>query len=127
MGAIEDVIALLRARGLDADEMEVKSEPNSRFVVLRQFEIEVGRLSGTRADIAIRLPRDFPVSGPTGIDTKPHICQITGGQPNAIHNSSVGAEWAYWSRPFAEWPNSAKDIDAVMGWFRRVLKNAPAS
>jgi hypothetical protein len=127
MGAIEDVVAQLRARGINAEEMPVASEPNSRFVLLREFEIDVGRLSGTRADIAIRLPKDFPVSGPTGMDTKPHLCQITGGQPSAIHKSPVGNEWAYWSRPFAEWPSSAKDLDAVMGWFRRVLKNAPAS
>jgi hypothetical protein len=127
VGAIEDTIAQLKTLGYTAEEMVCQQEANFRFVVLKQAAIPVGRLSGQVADIAVRLPRDFPLAGPTGLDTRPHLCKITGGKPSAIHNSSLGGEWAYWSRPCPEWAKTSKDAEAVLGWLWRVMKNAPAS
>src|ERR1700679_551889 len=79
-----------------------------------QFDlaIPVGRFAGEVRRIAAQVPSDFPLTPPPG----PHVSPPTTHPAGAVHASSLGSEWVYWSRPAQNWSTGR----SVKAWVRHV-------
>ncbi len=94
------------------------------------YEVESGKLAGTKVRHGFIVPGDFPLTAPSGPYVSPHIHPInTGGQhpTGAVHQSqaapfqdALGGEWQYWSRPFTDWAGSKKTVAAYMSHIWRL-------
>jgi hypothetical protein len=99
--------------------------PDNRFVIF-DYEIEVGRKAGEKIRLAFDVADDFPLNPPGGPHVSPQLFPIHPGQdlphPNgAVHNSPLGAEWEYWSRPFQGWNEMDKSVRTYMAHIRRLF------
>lgn len=80
--------------------------------VLFDLEVPAGRFAGETRRIAVEIPEDFPVTPPPG----PHVSPATTHPAGAVHASSRGAAWVYWSRPVPDWATDR----SVRAWIRHV-------
>lgn len=92
--------------------------------VMFPYEVEVGRLAGTKVALGIQVPPDFPIQPPSGIHVSPRIHPI---QPSGVHptggiheSPSFGTDWEYWSRPCHEWGTTRRRVADYMGFVRRL-------
>lgn len=67
--------------------------------VLFDLVIPVGVHAGEIRRIAAEVPADFPDNPPPG----PHVSPPTTHPAGAVHASSLGSQWVYWSRPAQGW------------------------
>lgn len=85
--------------------------------------IPVGKNSGISIDLALQVPNDFPMNCPPGphfksIDVKNWI------EPSRnIHDSTLGGEWRYWSRPFPDWNRTEKTVRTYFAHLKNLLAN----
>lgn len=76
--------------------------PNgTAFVVIRDFEVPVGRFVGRVIDLGLQATPDFPLTVASAIHVRsePHLLDISdtvAGKRN-IKQSALGPEWRYWS------------------------------
>lgn len=63
------------------------------------YTIEVGSRAGEQVEIGLAIPGDWPLSPPPG----PHIRPRLGHPHGAVHQSDLGQDWEYWSRPAQNW------------------------
>ena len=95
-----------------------------------EYTIPVGRFSGQTVEIAFQCDNNFPMNPPAG---GPHFTPLllpkTGGvgiHPyGAIHDSPMGVDWEYWSRPFKEWNRTEKTAKVFMAHIRNLLATIP--
>jgi len=99
-------------------------EPATDFVSF-EYEIPVGRFTGQKVEMALQVNDSFPMNAPPGPHFKPHLLPVTGGGGThpygAIHNSPLGSEWQYWSRPFKERNRSKKDVKTYLAHIRNLF------
>ena len=69
------------------------------FVVFA-YRIELGSRAGQEVRIGLQVPGDWPISPPPG----PHVSPRLGHPHGAVHDSPLGSDWEYWSRPAQNWP-----------------------
>lgn len=118
-----DFVSQLRALGYDIQGLA------NNFVVF-EYVIPVGRFSGQVVKIAFQLDNAFPMNPPAG---GPHfntqLLQKSGGGGThpygAIHDSPLGPEWQYWSRPFMHWNKTDKTARTYMAHIRNLLATIP--
>ena len=120
--------AELFAQGLIGLGYRPMSLPGKPDHVVIDYEVESGRLKGTKLRQGFVVPSDFPLTPPSG----PHISTIvypnkSGGEhpTGGVHDSqafqqTLGGAWQYWSRPFQEWASTKKSVAAYMGHIWRL-------
>jgi hypothetical protein len=104
-------------------------EPAPDFLSIK-FEIPVGSFLGQNVWMALQVNDSFPMNPPPGPHFKPHLLPITGGGGThpygAIHESSLGSEWQYWSRPFtAHWNKTDKTVKTYLAHIKNLLATIP--
>jgi hypothetical protein len=119
----EDFINQLHALGFNVQELA------NNFIGF-EYEIPVGKFSGQKVSLAFQFDNGFPMNPPSGgPHFKPLLLPKTGGggaHPfGAIHDSPLGAEWEYWSRPFKDWNKTEKSAKAYMAHIRNLLATIP--
>lgn len=118
-----DFINQLQALGFKVQELV------NNFITF-EYEIPIGKFSGQVVSIAFQFDNGFPMNPPAGgPHFKPLLLPKTGGggaHPfGAIHDSPLGHEWEYWSRPFKDWNKTDKSARAYMAHIRNLLTTIP--
>lgn len=79
----------------------------AEFAVFKEFQILAGRFAGQVVDLAVMVPKDFPLSPPGGFYVAGPL--IPAGfrnvhfRPEEVAGLPAGS-WLYWSRPIsARW------------------------
>lgn len=89
----------LEAIGFRADR--VTAPDGTPFVVLRAFEVPVGRFVGRVIDLGLQATPDFPLTVASAIHVRsdPHLLDVVDSVPGKrnITISALGADWRYWS------------------------------
>lgn len=121
--AKSDFVNQLQALGYSVQELA----PD--FLCIK-YEIPVGKFYGQIVEMAFQVNDSFSMNPPPGPHFKPHLLPITGGGGShpfgAIHTSPLGAEWQYWSRPFAKhWNNSDRTVKTYLAHIRNLLATIP--
>lgn len=114
-----DFINELKALGYNAQEY-------SNDFVCFDYEIPVGKFLGRKVKLAFQFDNAYPMNPPSGgPHFSPLLLPITGGGGShpfgAIHNSPLGIEWEYWSRPFISWNITDKNAKTYMAHIRNLL------
>lgn len=93
----------LKELGYDV-ELSTGNDGN-RFVVIRRYEVELGRFAGRVIDLGIMATQDYPRSAASAIhvNAEPQLFEKTDSIPNVrnIQDSALGADWRYWSKNFS--------------------------
>ena len=101
--------AQLRAAGYDVTEMP---DHHVEF----PYTVSVGKHAGLELEMGLVVPKDFPMTPPTG----PHINKLlhpdkgggthpAGGiHPSTSHSKHFGSGWQYWSRPYPKWARAVQ-------------------
>lgn len=93
--------------------------------VLLEYEVPVGKFQGQNVQMAFQVHDSFPMTPPPGPHFKPLLLPISGGggaHPyGAIHNSPLGPEWEYWSRPFKDWNRTDKTVRTYLAHIKNLL------
>jgi hypothetical protein len=63
------------------------------------YLVEVGSRTGEQVQLGLAIPGDWPLSPPPG----PHVNPRLGHPHGAVHDSPLGPDWEYWSRPVPNW------------------------
>lgn len=101
-------------------------DANQNFAVLKNYQIEYGKFTGRRIDLALPIPNDFPrcVGQSIHIKSDPHLLNNSDSIPNVrnIIDSAMGPTWKYWSFRFQVFPENPMkhlfiQIDSV---FKRI-------
>lgn len=95
-----------------ARELGLQGVQRDGHRVVFELEIPAGSYAGQLRRIAAEVPEDFPLAAPPG----PHVSPATVHTGGAVHVSSLGPAWTYWSRPAPSW---AQDR-SVKAWVRHV-------
>jgi hypothetical protein len=88
----EDLVAYLQ--GLD-HQVETLDLPGAKWIIVPQYPISTGSLTGQVRDIAILWSTQMPYVPPSAIQVRPHVV------PMGTHNaqaSPLGGDWQYLSR-----------------------------
>jgi hypothetical protein len=117
MGSAE-FIAQLKAMGFS-----VREEKDG--LVSFPYKPPLGKFVGRDLRIAYLAPGDFPLTPPPG----PHICprllpiQSGGMHPSGgVHDSPLGSEWQYWSRPMHHWQGTKRSARDVIAHLNRLFE-----
>lgn len=107
---------------------EVREPATDFFSII--YEIPVGRFIGQKVEMAFMVNDSFPMTPPPGPHFKPHLLPITSGGGShpygAVHNSPLGGDWQYWSRPFAShWNLCDKTVQTYLAHIRNLLATIP--
>lgn len=98
----ERLLSDVRNLGFEAEIS--KGRDNNSFVVIRGYEVLLGRFAGRIIDLGIMAPPDYPRSVASAIHIKanPQLLEKTDTVPNVrnITDSALGEEWRYWSKNF---------------------------
>ena len=88
--------------GFDAEILA--DSGGNKYIVIRKYEIEIGRFANRIIDLGIMATPDFPRSAPSSIHIKanPQLLEKADTIPNVrnIIDSSLGLDWRYWSHNF---------------------------
>jgi len=115
----DDIAAAIAASGLSFTEMRrVDGQPFS-FALYQDVTVEAGRLRGMRLTLlAVPIPDDAMLP-PPGIHTQPHLGLK--GSYN-IHESPLGPDWAYWSRPILEY-TPTQGVPRILSHIQSVFRD----
>ena len=99
---------------------------NRAFQVF-DYEIPVGRFRGQSVRIGLEVKESYPMDAPPGPHFSPQLQPIYphNDKPHpygGVHNSPLGAEWQYWSRPFNEWPGTEKTAKVYFTHINHLLE-----
>lgn len=81
------------------------------------FSVPLGTLIGQDVRLGLFATMDFPLTPPPG----PHVSPRLGHPAGAVHESELGAEWEYWSRPYPEWSQSGRSAREYMAHIRELF------
>ena len=82
-----------------------------------KFQVPVGARIGEVVQLALAAPGDWPLSCPPG----PHVSPRFGHPHGNVHDSPLGADWEYWSRPFPNWPATDRSFASYMAHVRTLF------
>jgi hypothetical protein len=82
-----------------------------------KYVIPLGTRIGETIELGLQIPTDFPATPPPGPHTNP-VLQHPGG---AVHQSPLGQDWSYWSRPFNGWASSTRTVREYMAHVRNLF------
>lgn len=106
--------------------VEEKDVLNISYVVIPEYEVEVGRFQGRIIDLGIQATNDFPRTTASSIHVKarPQLFEKNDTQQNVrnIIDSPLGSEWLYWSHNF-NW-SQEKSTRRLMNQIKGILANA---
>jgi hypothetical protein len=84
-----------------------------------------GRFRGTPITIGFIVNDDFPANAPGGVHVSPRLLPLKNGGEHpsgGIHASDhFGADWQYWSRPFADWNKTERTAKLYMEHIDRLF------
>lgn len=107
----DEFIAQLRALGFDVRQ---EKEPLYSFA----YTVPSGRFAGQQVRIALQLAGDVHFNPPPGPHVSPRLLPqkpTAGVHPNdGVHESPLGPDWQYWSRPFPNWTKTDRSARAYM-------------
>ncbi len=112
-----DFMLQLQALGYDVEDK------GSNFYAFR-YRIPVGKMMGKEVGLAFEVADDFPLNPPGGPHVSPKVHpNLSGGAhpTGGIHDSILGLEWQYWSRPFKEWSKTNRSVKAYMAHIRHLF------
>jgi hypothetical protein len=100
----------------------VEAEITGEFVVFA-FPVPTGRHAGQTVKIGL-TGADFPINPPGGVHVSPRL-QHPGGSDH--HPSPLGSDWAYWSRPYPNWPASSRSVGDYLAFLRQLFAQIAAA
>lgn len=113
--------------GLIAMGYEPELVSDAQDHVMFDFVVPLGKYTGQTVKLGFIVPVDFPLSIPSGPHVSPSILPLkaeAGPHPShGVHENrftSDGTDWQYWSRPFNEWNQRKKTVEAYMGHILRL-------
>jgi len=90
-----------------------------------QYAVPVGKLAGKQITLGFAVADDFPMNPPGGPHVSPCLLPHNpngGSHPTCgIHNSQLGSDWQYWSRPFPNWPSTDRTVRAYLAHIRHLF------
>ncbi|PSR35707.1 MAG: hypothetical protein C7B44_12810 [Sulfobacillus thermosulfidooxidans] len=90
-----------------------------------EYIVPLGTFRGRKVRIGFEVPSDFPLVPPGGPHVSPQLIPINQNgatHQTRAHPSSFGADWEYWSRPFAnEWNKTDKTVKTYMSYIRKLF------
>ena len=92
----DDFVTYLSSLGLTVEV--ISGVDNKQYVVVRDFELPKGALSGRHCDIAIQRIETVPFMPPPSIHTRPQLVPMNSSDPLRTMSSGIGTDWQYWSR-----------------------------
>jgi hypothetical protein len=108
--------------GLNAMGYAPELLPGTTDRVYFDYVVPVGKYIGQTVKLGFIVPLDFPLGIPSGPHVSPSIHPVkpeNGAHPlHGIHANRFttdGTDWQYWSRPFSEWNQRKKTVEAYMG------------
>lgn len=118
-----DFVNQLQALGYNVQVLD------NNFLIF-EYEIPIGKFSGQQVSIGFQFDGSYPMNPPAGgPHFKPLLLPKTGGggcHPfGAIHDSPLGSEWEYWSRPFRDWNRTDKSAKVFMAHIKHLLHTIP--
>lgn len=120
--AKSDFVDQLQALGYSVEVLDAD------FLVF-DYLIPVGKFAGQMVKMGLQVHESFPMSPPPGPHFSPLLLPITGGggcHPfGAIHQSALGGEWQYWSRPFNAWNRTDKSVKTYLAHIKNLLMTIP--
>lgn len=107
-------------------------EVKTNDIVIFEYTVEVGPLTGETVRLGLRLPPDLPLNPPAGPCVSPRILPLTRPGQSADHPyggvheaNDMGPDFEYWSRPFPGWPQTIRSAAAYMGHIRNLFATLP--
>jgi len=85
------------------------------------FTIPMGKNSGKNVELALQVPNDFPMNCPPGPHFKSQGLDGWVEPPNNIHESPLGSDWRYWSRPFPDWNRTQRSAKSYLAHLKNLL------
>jgi len=101
-------------RQLAAEGLSVAVE---KGIATFSLTVPIGSRIGEDIRVGLQVPPDFPLSPPPG----PHLSPIIPHPDGAVHDSPLGKNWCYWSRPFRGWAQSSRTVREYMAHVRNLL------
>jgi hypothetical protein len=109
----QQLIDDLRAAGFDA----VLTHSGGAEFVSFAYSVPIGALAGQEVRIHLQAP-DWPLNPPSG----PHVSpRIPHPGDTAHHQSPVGQDAIYWSRPHPRWAQSDRSIEEYLTHLRTLF------
>jgi len=98
------------------------------FVIIRGYEIEVGRFTGRIVDLGLQATLDFPRSVHSAIHVRaqPQLLEKGDTVPNVrnIIDSPLGPDWRYWSNNFGWSGNDERSARRLMSQINTIFERA---
>lgn len=108
-------------------EPELVKPKENLYAVIRDYEIELGKFSGSVIDLGIPATPNFPQSVGSSIHVRadPQLYEKTDTLPDVrnIIDSELGNEWRYWSKNF-NWKQNNQTARRLMAQIAGVFKGA---
>ena len=102
MFGLDRMISDLHVLGFDrVERMTVNG--GTKFAVIRDYMVPVGRFAGSVIDLAIPAPADYPKTFGSSIHVRANPQLLECGSVANVRNitaSKLGEEWRYWSKNF---------------------------
>jgi hypothetical protein len=90
--------------------------------IVFEYDVPVGARIGERTRIALARVPDWPLSCPPG----PHVSPRIGHPEGNVHDSPLGTEWEYWSRPHPRWSETRRTFKDYMTHIRTLFAHIVA-
>lgn len=108
-------------------ESELVNAKENLYVIIRNYEIQLGKFSGSVIDLGFPATPNFPQSVGSSIHVcaKPQLYEKADTLPNVrnIIDSDLGNEWRYWSINF-NWNQQKQTARRLMAQITGVFKDA---
>lgn len=105
---------------------ELVTAAGHQFVLVRAYEVQLGRFAGRVIDLGLQTTPDFPrtVSSAIHVRSAPHLFDLVDSVPNVrnIQPSALGGEWRYWSHNFG-W-SGEKNARRLMSQINKIFNDA---
>jgi hypothetical protein len=123
MYGVQRLLSDLSALGYECEVLEVGG---NSYVIIRGYEVEIGRFAGLIIDLGILATLDFPrsVASAIHVHANPQLLDKADTVPNVrnITDSQLGAEWRYWSHNF-QWTEE-RSARRLMSQINGIFKDA---
>ncbi len=114
----------------DLEQLGFKAEiidggDGNKYVVIRQYKVELGRFAGRVIDLGIMATPDFPRSVASAIHVKadPQLLEKENvANVRNVTDSGLGTEWRYWGKNF-NW-NDERTTRRLISQINTIFKDA---
>lgn len=97
------------------------------FLIIPQYEIELGRFLGRVIDLGIQATGDYPrtVASSIHVRATPQLFEKTDSAPKVrnIIDSPLGSDWRYWSLNFG-WTSAGGSARRLLNQIKGVFRDA---